>query len=66
MEATLNFARIIKTLNIDEFGDLIYKGSDMDDAPSQKLKDFGVRFQKLVQKLEVEHPKLPEINGKNN
>ena len=42
---------MIKHLPRDEFGDLIYKGTDIEDAPSQKLRDFGERFHKLVHKL---------------
>ena len=32
---------MIKLLPKDEFGDFIYKGTDIDDLASQKLRDFG-------------------------
>lgn len=35
---------MIKGLPTDEFGDFVYKGEDLEDIPSQKLRDFGQIF----------------------
>ena len=45
LQANEVFTNMIKHLPRDEFGDFIYKGSDIDDVPSQKLRDFAARYQ---------------------
>ncbi|CDW85585.1 UNKNOWN [Stylonychia lemnae] len=54
LQATVKFQNMIKHLPKDEFGDLIYKGTDIEDIQSQKLRDFGLRFHKLVHRLAQE------------
>lgn len=44
LEATDQLKRMIHRLPKDEFGDFVYKGADIEDFPSQRLRDFGSRF----------------------
>lgn len=45
---------MIYRLPRDEFGDFIYKGTDIEDYSSQKLRAFCVIFQTLIHKLRLE------------
>eukprot|EP00347_Sterkiella_histriomuscorum_P019314 403342126 len=66
LQAAETFKTMIKLLPKDEFGDFIYKGTDIQDMPSQKLRDFGSRFSTLVHRLAREKEESENRNMANS
>jgi len=66
LEASEHFQKMIQRLPKDEFGDFIYHGEDHQDQPSQRLKNFGSRFQALVNRLKMERQQLQEEREKHH